>query len=130
MVVPVSHVYLGATASDLTSFERALESGRKSATKINNSFWNCRTTPGLSRWCQTWWGPNGQQGRDKVRQGPRWSLHDLAWTKYESLMHADMYRVVSSFLASNISCSFSRGDLTVLVFALDPDSLMMSAACL
>ena len=57
---------------------------------------------------------------------------------YESLMHADLYRVASSlfrigfFLPSttNWSCSFSRGVLTVFAFALHPDSLMMSGACL
>ena len=62
---------------------------------------------------------------------------NLSWTKYESLMHADMFRVASSlfrigpFLPSNtnLSCSFSHGVLTALVFVLHPDSLKMSGAC-
>ena len=53
-------------------------------------------------------------------------------------MQADLYRVASSLfriglrLPSNtsLSCNFSRGVLTVLVFALHPDSLVMSGACL
>ena len=54
-------------------------------------------------------------------------------------MHADLYRVASSLFKiglvlqsnTNLSCSFSsRGVLTVLVFALHPDSLMMSGAFL
>ena len=61
-----------------------------------------------------------------------------SWAKKESLMHTDLYRVASSlfriglFLPSNtsLSCSFSRGVLTALVFVLHPDSLMMSGACL
>ena len=63
---------------------------------------------------------------------------NLSWAKYESLMKADLYRVASSLfriglrLPSNtsLSCSFSRGVITALVFALHPDSLMMSGACL
>ena len=63
---------------------------------------------------------------------------DPSWAKYESLMHADLYRVAPSlfrmglFLPSNtnLSCRFSRGVLTILVFTLHPDSLMMSGACL
>ena len=62
---------------------------------------------------------------------------NLSWSKYESLMQADMYRVTSSFLRigvrlpsnTNFSCGSSRGALTVCVFALNPDS-PMSAACL
>ena len=61
-----------------------------------------------------------------------------SWARYASLMQADLYRVSSSFfriglrLPSNtsLSCSFSRGVLTALVFVLHPDSLMKSAACL
>ena len=54
---------------------------------------------------------------------------DRSW---ESLMHADLYRAsslfkIGLFLPSNTN--FSRGVLTVLVFALHPDSLMMSGAC-
>ena len=53
-------------------------------------------------------------------------------------MQADLYRVASSpfriglRLPSNasLSCSFSRGVLTALVFVLHPDSLMMSGECL
>ena len=63
---------------------------------------------------------------------------NLPWAKYESLMQADLYRVASPFfriglrLPSNtsLSCSFSRGVLTALVFVLHPDSLMMSGAFL
>ena len=63
---------------------------------------------------------------------------NLSWARYASLMQADLYRVASSFfriglrLPSNtcLSCGFSRGVLTALVFVLHPDSLMMSGACL
>ena len=63
---------------------------------------------------------------------------NLSWAKYESLIQADLYLVASSLfriglrLPSNtsLSCSFSRGILTVFVFELHPDSLMMSGACL
>ena len=63
---------------------------------------------------------------------------NLSWVRYESLIKADVYRVASYFfriglrLPSNtsLSCSFSRGVLTALVFVLHPDSLMMSGACL
>ena len=63
---------------------------------------------------------------------------NLSWAKFESLIQADLYLVASSLfriglrLPSNtsLSCSFSRGVLTVFVFALHPDSLMMSGACL
>ena len=60
--------------------------------------------------------------------------------KYENLMHRDLYRVASS--VSSESDSFFRltptclvvslevYSLIVLVFALPPDSLMMSGACL
>ena len=62
----------------------------------------------------------------------------LSWAGYESLIQADLYRAASSFfriglrLPSNtsLSCSFSRGVLTALVFVLHPESLMMSDACL
>ena len=51
-------------------------------------------------------------------------------------MHADLYRVASSvfsvgpFLPSdtNLSCQSSRGVLTVLMFALHPESLMLRGA--
>ena len=63
---------------------------------------------------------------------------NLSWAKYESHIQADLYLVASSpfkiglNLPSNtsLSCSFSRGVLTLLVFVLHPDSLMMSGACL
>ena len=63
---------------------------------------------------------------------------NLSWAKCESRMHADLYRVASSLFKiglflpyhTNLSCSFSRGVLKVLVFALHPDSLMMTGACL
>ena len=63
---------------------------------------------------------------------------NLAWARYKSLMQADLYRVASSLfriglrLRSNtsLSCTFSLGVLTASVFALHPDSLMMSGACL
>ena len=63
---------------------------------------------------------------------------NLSWAKSESLMHADMYRVAFSFFRiglvlpsiTNLSCNFFRGVLTVLVFALHPDSLMMRCAWL
>ena len=62
---------------------------------------------------------------------------NLSWGKDES-MQADLFRVASSLFRiglfrpsdTNLSCSFSRGVLTVLVFELHPDSLMMSGACL
>ena len=51
-------------------------------------------------------------------------------------MHADLDRIAPSFfriglfllLNTNLSCNFSRGVLTILVFALHPDSLMQRAA--
>ena len=63
---------------------------------------------------------------------------NLSWAKYESRMHGDLYRVASSLFKiglflpyhTNLSCSFSRGVLGVLVFALHPDSLMVRGACL
>ena len=66
------------------------------------------------------------------------SKTNLSWARYESLMHADRYRVASSFFRiglrlpsnTNLSCSFSRGVLTASVFVLHLDSLMMSGACL
>ena len=57
-------------------------------------------------------------------------------TKYESLMHAGPNRVASSlfrvgrFLRTPTCLVVSLLELTVLVFALNPDSLMMSDACL
>ena len=61
-----------------------------------------------------------------------------SWAKCGSLMQADLHMVASSLfkirlcLPSNtgLSCSFSRGVLTALVFVLHLDSLMMSGACL
>ena len=58
--------------------------------------------------------------------------------KYESLMQADLYRVASSFFRialrlpskTSLSCSFSRGAPSALVFVWHPDSLMVSGACL
>ena len=63
---------------------------------------------------------------------------NLSWARYESLTQADLYRVASSFFRfglrlpsyTSLSCGFSRGVLTALVFVLHPDSLMMSGACL
>ena len=63
---------------------------------------------------------------------------NLSLAKYESLMHADLYRVASSFFSiglflpsdTNLSCNFFRGVLTVFVFALHPDSWKMSGAFL
>ena len=63
---------------------------------------------------------------------------NLSGVKYESLIQADLYILASALfrmglrLPSNtsLSCSFSRGMLTVLVFVLHPDSLMMSGGCL
>ena len=63
---------------------------------------------------------------------------NLSWARYESLTQADLYRVASSFFRiglrvpsdTSLSCSFSRGVLTVFVFVLHPDSTMMSGACL
>ena len=63
---------------------------------------------------------------------------NLSWPRYESLIQADLYRVASSCfriglrLPSNtgLSCSFSHGVLTAIVFVLHPDSLIMSGACL
>ena len=55
---------------------------------------------------------------------------NLSWAKYESLIQADLYLVVSSFFgiglrlpsSTSLSCSFSRGVLTALVFVLHLDS--------
>ena len=55
----------------------------------------------------------------------------LSWAKYESLIQADLHRVASSFFriglrlpsTTSLSCSFSRGVLTALVFVLHPDSV-------
>ena len=56
---------------------------------------------------------------------------------YDSLMQADLYRAATSFFRiglnfpsnTNFSCNFSRDLLAVFVFALHPDSPMMSGAC-
>ena len=100
------------------------------------------------------------QGCQALKRGPRFhsvvtnlshwvaskvAVHDdavsaesnLSWGKDES-MQADLFRVACSLFRiglfrpsdTKLSCSFSRGVLTVLVFALHPDSLMMSGACL
>ena len=70
-------------------------------------------------------GPNASPASEKS---------NLSWDKFESHMHANLYRVPSSlfkiglFLPSNTN--LSRGVLTVLVFSLHPDSLVMGGACL
>ena len=63
---------------------------------------------------------------------------NLLWAKNESLTQADLYLVASSPFRiglrlpskTSLSCSFSPGVLTVLVFVLHPCSLMMSGAYL
>ena len=63
---------------------------------------------------------------------------NLSRAKYESLMQADLYPVASFLFriglrlrsSTSLSCSFTRGVLILLVFALHPASLMMSGACL
>ena len=63
---------------------------------------------------------------------------NLSSARYESLIQADLYLVASSFFriglrrpsSTSLSCSFSRGVLTALLFVFQPDSLMMSGACL
>ena len=84
-------------------------------------------------------------GQSRIHEAPSFSgpnvsrfLQDQIFLgpKNESLTQADLYFVASSLfrigvrLPSNtiLSCSFSRGVLTVFVFVLHPDSLMMSGA--
>ena len=58
--------------------------------------------------------------------------------KYASFIQANLYLVASSLFriglrlqsSTSLSCSFSRGVLTALVFVLPPDSLTMGGACL
>ena len=64
------------------------------------------------------------------------AICNRSWARSDSLMQADLYRVASSFIRiglrlpsnTSLSCSFSRGVVTALVFVLHPDSLMMSGA--